>query len=380
MAHSNTILDQIASFIPRHDFEKLAKNYHGGQKFRSFTRWSQFVAMTIAQLTGRKSLRDLVSNISFKGKSIYHLGMKPVSRATLARVNEQQANDVYRELFFLLLKKCEAKAPQHQFKFKGKIYLLDATTIKLCLSVFPWATYRKTKGAIKLHFGLDADGHLPVFMDLTDGKTHDLDCARPLDIPRGSCLVFDRGYTDYSWYNDLSDRKITFVTRLKSNAKAHKVGYRRKPDTENVLSDYKVKFPGNERVYRQITYRDPETDIEYQFLTNALKLEALEVAAIYKERWQIELFFKWIKQNLKVKTFLGTSQNAVLTQLWIALCVYLLLCFFKFMAKFRGSISQILRLLQLNLFERRPLSDLLRPPDKVKQHAISPQFLLWGQL
>ena len=193
MAHCNTILNQIASFLPRHDFEKLAKMYHGGQKFRSFNRWTQFLAMTIAQLTGRKSLRDLVSNLAVKGKHIYHLGMKPTSRATLARVNEQQPNDLYRELFFTILKQCEAKAPQHRFKFKGKIYLLDATTIKLCLSVFPWATYRKTKGAIKLHFGLDADGYLPVFMDMTDGKTHDLEWARPLDIPSGSCVVFDRG-------------------------------------------------------------------------------------------------------------------------------------------------------------------------------------------
>lgn len=152
MAHCNTILSQIASFIPRHDFEKLAKIYHGGQKFRSFSRWSQFMAMTIAQLTGRKSLRDLVSNIAIRGRNIYHLGMRPTSRATLARVNEQQPNDLYQELFVKLLKACEAKAPQHRFTFKGKIYLLDATLVNLCLSVFPWATYRKAKGAMKLHY------------------------------------------------------------------------------------------------------------------------------------------------------------------------------------------------------------------------------------
>ena len=378
MAHCNTILNQIASFIPRHDFEKLAKIYHGGQNFRSFSRWSQFMAMTIAQLTGRKSLRDLVSNLAFKGNSIYHLGMKPTSRATLARVNEQQPNDLYQELFVKLLKQCEAKAPQHRFKFKGKIYLLDASLVNLCLSVFPWAKYRKTKGAMKLHFGLDADGYLPVFVDMTNGKTHDLEWARKLDVPPGSCIVFDRGYTDYNWYYDLDKNKITFVTRLKSNAKAYKFGNRRKPDTDDVISDYKVKLTGHKGTFRQITYRDPETEIEYQFLTNSKKLKASEVAAIYKERWQIELFFKWIKQNLKIKTFLGTSENAVMTQLWIALCVYLLLSFFKFMAKFRGSISEILKLLQLSLFDKRPLSDLLRPPDKVQQPTVSPQLLLWN--
>ena len=233
---------------------------------------------------------------------------------------------------------------------------------------------------MKLHFGIDADGYLPVFMDMTSGKTHDLEWAKQLDIPPGSCVVFDRGYTDYEWYYKLDKSNITFVTRLKSNSKAYKFGNRRKPDTEDVLSDYKVKLPGRKGTFRQVTYRDPETGIEYQFLTNSKKLKASEVAAIYKERWQIELFFKWIKQNLKVKSFLGTSQNAVMTQLWIALCVYLLLCFFKFMAKFRGSISEILRLLQLNLFEKRPLSDLLKPPDNVPKACISPQLLLWCQL
>ncbi|WP_304511262.1 IS4 family transposase [Desulfopila sp. IMCC35008] len=378
MAHYNTILNQIASFLPRHDFEKLAQKHHQGHKFRSYSRWSQFMAMTVAQLTGRKSLRDLVSNLAAKGKRIYHLGMKQTSRTTLARVNEQQPHELYQEMFFKLLRTCEEHAPKHRFKFKGKILLLDATTINLCLTVFPWATYRKTKGAIKLNFGLDADGYLPVFMDMTEGKRHEIELARALKLPAGSCVVFDRGYTDYSWYGDLDKSNITFVTRLKSNSGAYQFGNRRKPDTEDVVLDCKVKLPGHQATFRQVNYVDPETGKEYQFLTNSKKIKASEVAAIYKERWQIELFFKWIKQNLKVKTFLGTSPNAVLTQLWIALCVYLLLSYFKFMAKFRGSISEILRILQLSLFERRPLSDLLRPPDKVHQETNSPQLLLWN--
>lgn len=377
MAYCNTVLNQIASFFPRHDFEKLANRYHQGQKFRSFNRWSQFLAMTIAQLTGRKSLRDLVGNIAAQGKRIYHLGMKPTSRATLARVNEQQSYEVYRDMFFHLLQKCQVKAPRHQFKFKGKIYLLDATTINLCLSVFPWASFRRTKGAIKLHFGLDVDGYLPVFMDMTEGKKHEIDWAKALTLPAGSCIVFDRGYTDYTWYGDLAKRKITFVTRLKSNSGAYPFGNRRKSDSPSVLLDQKTKLPGHQFTFRRIHYVDPETGKEYQFLTNSTKLKASEVAAIYKERWQIELFFKWIKQNLKVKTFLGTSQNAVLTQLWIALCLYLLLSYLKFLAKLGWSLSKILRLLQLNLFARRPLSDLLRPPDK-NQRIVSPQLLLWN--
>jgi len=296
MAHCNTVLNQIASFFPRHDFEKLANKYHSGQKFRSFSRWSQFLAMTIAQLTGRSSLRNLVSNIAAQGKRIYHLGMKPTSRATLARVNEQQPYEVYRDMFFHLLQKRQVHAPKHQFTFKGKIYLLDATTIKLCLSVFPWASFRKTKGAIKLHFGLDADGYLPVFMDMTEGKKHEIDWAKALILPAGSCVVFDRGYTDYSWYGALTKRKITFVTRLKSNSGAYAFGNRRKPDSPQVLLDQKTKLPGHQGTFRRIHYVDPETGKEYQFLTNSSKLKASEVAAIYKERWQIELFFKWIKK------------------------------------------------------------------------------------
>jgi hypothetical protein len=378
MAHSTTILNQIASFFPRHDFEKRAQKHHRGQKFRSFNRWSQFLAMTIAQLTARKSLRDLVGNIQVQKKRMYHLGMKPTSRATLARVNEQQPYETYQEMFFQLLQKCQTRAPRHKFKFKGKVYLLDATTVNLCLSVFPWATYRKTKGAVKLHFGLDADGHLPVFMNMTEGKKHEIEWARSLHLPSGSCVVFDRGFTDYSWYSALDKRKVTFVTRLKSNAKVYTYGNRRKPDSPDVIEDQKVKFRGYQFTFRRIIYVDPETNITYQFLTNSRKLKASEVAALYKERWKIELFFKWIKQNLRVKTFLGTSANAVLTQLWIALCVYLMLAYFKFLAKFRGSLSALLRLLQLNIFERRPLSDLLKPPDNLRNNVISRQLTLWN--
>jgi len=380
MAHSTTILNQIASFFPRHDFEKHAQRHHRGQKFRSFNRWSQFLAMTIAQLTSRKSLRDLVGNIGVQKKRLYHLGMKPTSRATLARVNEQQPYKTYQETFFQLLKKCQTHAPRHNFRFKGKVYLLDATTVNLCLSVFPWAQYRKAKGAIKLHFGLDADGHLPVFMNMTEGKKHEIEWARSLTLPSGSCVVFDRGFTDYRWYNALDKRKVTFVTRLKSNAKAYTYGNRRKPDSPDVIEDQKVKLRGYQFTFRRIIYVDPETQITYQFLTNSSNLKPSPVAALYKQRWKIELFFKWIKQNLKVKTFLGTTANAVLTQLWIALCVYMMLAYFKFMAKFRGSLSDLLRLLQLNIFERRPLSDLLRPPDTLRKTVISPQLTLWNEV
>ena len=214
-------------------------------------------------------------------------------------------------------------------------------------------------------------------MDLTNGKKHEIDWARSLKIPAGACVVFDRGFTDYSWYGDLDKKKVIFVTRLKSNSKAYAYGNRRKPDSPAVIRDQKVKLPGHTYTFRRIDYVDPETGIEYQFLTNSRKLKASEVAAIYKERWQIELFFKWIKQNLKVKTFLGTSENAVLTQLWIVMCLFLLLAFLKFKARLGVTLSEILRLLQLNLFDRRQVSELFKPPDK-RQTVNSPQLSLWN--
>jgi hypothetical protein len=185
MAHSNTILNQLTALFPRHDFESLAKVHHKGQKFRSFSRWSQFLAMMVAQLSGRKSLRDLVANINAQGHRIYHLGMRQTTRATLARVNEQQPHELYKDLFFSLLKRCQIHAPRNRFKFKGKLYLLDATTIDLCLAVFPWVRFRKTKGAVKLHFGLDTDGCLPAFMDMTTGKVHESRWAKALSFPPG---------------------------------------------------------------------------------------------------------------------------------------------------------------------------------------------------
>ena len=378
MAHYNTILSQITAFIPRHDFDHHANIHHSGQKFRSYNRWSQFMAMLIGQLSGRKSLRDITDNLKAQQSRLYHLGMKPTSRATLARVNEQQPASLFKVVFMQLLKKCQNVSPGHKFSFKNKLYLLDTTTVDLCLSVFPWAEFRKRKGAIKLHMGLDADGYLPTFMDMTDGKVQEINWAKTLKLPKGSFAVFDRGFTDYSWYSSLMTNGIFFVTRLKSNADVEYLLKRAGRKSHGVTNDQQIRLKGIADPLRLVAYTDPETDKEYRYVTNAHHLKALEVAEIYKERWQIELFFKWIKQNLKIKTFFGTSRNAVLTQVWIALCVYLLIAFLNFKAKLGSSMQQILRVLQLNLFSRRQLTDLFKPPDH--QPIVSPQLLLWNKL
>ena len=369
MVHHNTVFSQLLKFIPRHEFETLANQHHAGRRLRKMTRWSQFVSMAMAQLTGRASLRDVVSSLSAQTTKLYHLGTTVVSRSSLARINEKQPASLYEALFARLLSRCQGLAPRHGFRFKNKLYSLDATTIDLCLSVFPWARFRTTKGAVKLHVGLDHDGLLPAFMTITDGRTHDITVARALDLPRDSLLVVDRGYTDYAWYNQLNEKGIFFVTRQRRNAAYRVVERHRVPKGKGLTSDQTIRLTGTKAAHcpillRRIGYRDAETGKHYVFLTNNFKLAAATIAEIYKARWQIELFFKWIKQNLKIKSFLGTSRNAVLTQIWIAVCIYLLLAYLKFVSQLGASLQQILRLLQLNLFERRDLQALLRgdPP------------------
>jgi len=378
MAYHSTILRQIVAFLPRHEFESFAKDHHVGQKFRSFNRWSQFMVMFIGQLSGRKSLRDIVMNVSAQTNKLYHLAIKPCSRATLARVNEKQPASLYEAIFHKLLKQCRQFAPKHKFKFEGKLCLLDATVVDLCYSVFPWAKFRKAKGAIKLHVGLDGGGYLPEFVSLTDGKTHEIRWAKALNLPRGSMAVFDMGFTDYGWYQTLMKNGVFFVTRLKSNAKIKHLRKRRGRKAAGITADQTILLGNIPHPLRMVGYCDPETGKEYRFVTNADHLGAKIIADLYKERWQIELFFKWIKQNLKIKTFLGTSKNAVLTQIWIALCVYLLLAFLKFKAKLGISMQQMLRLLQLNLFERRNLIELFKPPRPQPTDIV--QFSLWAKL
>lgn len=369
MAHNNTLVSQLLKLVSRHEFEVLANQHHTGRKFRTASRWSQFVVMMIAQLSGRNSLRDVVTGLSTQSHRLYHLGSAQLSRSNLARINENKPYSLYEALFGRLLARCQSVAPRHGFKFKNKLYSLDTTTIDLCLSVFPWAKFRTTKGAVKLHVGLNHSGYLPSFVHITEGKTHEIQAARLLQLPKDSIIAMDRGFTDYSWYNHLNNKGIYFVTRQRKNAKYSVIERRTVSRKQGVTSDQTIQLTGMKAGYcplplRRVGYKDSETGIHYIFLTNNFQLSAKTIAAIYKERWQIELFFKWIKQNLKIKSFFGTSKNAVLTQIWIALCVYLLLSFLKFQSKIDMSLQQILRLLQLNLFEKRDLYALLRgdPP------------------
>lgn len=373
MAHHNTIFAQMLKLISRHEFESLTKTHHTGQKLRKMNRWSQFVALTLGQLSQRISLRDICNNLAVQSRKLYHLGCVDVSRSSLSRVNEKQPHTLYEALFHKLLSRCQGKAPGHPFRFKNKLISLDASTIDLCLSVFPWADFRRSKGGIKLHVGLDHSGYLPSFVHVSEASTHDVNVGRCLNFTKGSIIVFDRGYVDYTWYKQLNDNGIFFVTRLKRNADYRVTSRRDVNKAQGLRSDQTIRLNGFyaqqhcDIALRRISFRDPETGKLYEFLTNNFQLCAKTIADIYKARWQVEIFFKWIKQNLKIKTFLGTSKNAVLTQIWVAMCVYLLLAYIKFTSKLGISLQTMSRLLQLNLFERRPLLDLFRgKPDRPK--------------
>ncbi len=341
------------------------------------SRWSQYVALCLAQVAGRSSLRDIVSNLSAQTAKLYHLGSARVTRTSLARINERQPYTLYEALFHKLLARCHGLAPRHGFRFNNKLYSLDSTTIDLCLSVFPWAKFRRTKGAVKVHVGLDHDGLLPSFVAVTDGKTHDVTMGRTLDLPADSIVVMDRAYIDYAWFNALDNKGIFFVTRQKRNATYRVIERHEVIKGKGLTCDQTILITGAKAKacpipLRRIGYRDPDTGKHYVFLTNNFHLAAKTIADIYKARWQIELFFKCIKQNLKIKSFVGTSKNAVLTQIWIAMCTYLLLAWIKFCSGIDRSLQQIIRLLQLNLFDRRDLLPLLRgdppePPDSTQQ-------------
>ncbi len=368
MGHSTTILGQVLKVIPKPSVEALDNTHGTGRPSRVLSRWSQFGALVFAQLAGRHSLRDVVSSLASQAKALAPLGLTPPKRSTLAEANARRPAALYQALFFTLYarSRCQAVAPGHGFRFKSPLFSLDSTTISLCLSLFPWARFRRAKGAMKLHTLLDHAGHIPAFVVQTSGKRSDIAVARGLQLPTGSIVAMDRGYIDYRFLFRLHQDGVSFVTRQKVNAR-FKVTERFEVDWQHGLtSDRNVILRGQKAhaypaVLRRVGYRDPETGHHYVFWTNAFHLGAATIAAIYQQRWQIELFFKAITQNLKIKTFLGTSENAVMTQIWVALMTSLILAFLRFKSALGISFQQMLRLLQINLFDRRNVVDLLKP-------------------
>jgi transposase len=368
MHHNNTILGQMLKMFSRYEFQKAVSETGTEYHSRGFTSWNHFVAMLFGQLAGQDSLRGIEAGLATQSATLYHAGIKPIHRSTLAYANEHRTHELFKKIFLAMLSKCEPLAPKHKFRFKNPLHSIDATTIDLCLSLYNWAKFRTTKGAVKLHVKLNHSGYLPTFAVVTTGKVHETQVAPSIPLDKGDVAIFDRGYTDFSWYKSLDDKGVIFVTRTKRNAHYGVVERKDVSRFKYILSDQIIKLKGfySKRKFpdklRRIRSKDPETGKAITILTNNFTWSAKTIAQIYKERWQIELFFKCIKQQLKVKSFVGTSRNALLSQLWVALIAYLLLSYLKFKSRFAWSIYTLCSVLPTNLFARRNLWDWLNAP------------------
>ena len=370
MAHCNTILSQMLKIVPRHVFGSLDKAHGPGRAARKFSRWDQFVHIMAIQLTDRSSRRDGVRSMRSRSNNLYHLGTQPVARSTFAEANEKRPASFFEALFGQVYGRCQPVAPKHKFKFKNKLFSLDATTVSLCLNLFPWARFRKTKAGIKINTLLDHDGYLPAFVSISEARKHESKSARSMNLPKGSIAAMDKDYVAFSWLLSLTNRGVFFVTRMKSNTRYKVVKRNRINRSLGVISDQVIWLTGAKwsdypAALRRVGYHDKETGKHYVFLTNNFDLSARTIADIYKERWQIETFFRFIKQNLKIKSFIGNSVNAVLTQVYVALIAYLLLCYLKFLCRLGLSLQQLAQLLQLNLFRRCTIQELLQPPGSI---------------
>lgn len=368
MSTHHTLLGQMLQMFSRFEFQKAVTETKAEYHSRGFRSWNHFVAMLFGQLAGQDSLRGIEAGLATQARSLYHWGIEPVPRSTLAYANEHRSHELFKKTFFWMLSKCQSVAPKHKFAFKNQLYSIDATVIDLCLSLYNWAQFRTTKGAVKLHVKLNHSGYLPTFAVITPGNVHEQRVALSIPLEKGDIAVFDRGYTDLRWYKSLDDKGIYFVTRLRKNARYSVVGRRETSHLKHIYSDQTIRFKGfySKQKFpyclRRIRSRDPLTGKTIVLITNNFKWSAATIAQIYKERWQIELFFKSIKQQLKVKSFVGTSHNALLSQLWVALTAYLLLSYLKFKSKFSWSLYTLCCILPTNLFARRNLWDWLNAP------------------
>lgn len=383
MSHHNTAFHQLLKPLSRHEFEGIAKKHHSVQKLRSTTRWDQFIGMSMSQLSGRQSLRDIESNLAAQQSKLYHLGAKPIARSSLARLNEKQPAALYEDVFYTLLNRCKERSSTHKFRFKNPLYSLDASAIDLSLKLFPWAAHRTDTANVKLSVGLNHGNMLPEFVALSDGNENDMIEGRKFQFPKGSILAFDKGYVDYQWFARLTEQGVSFVTRLRSKS-VYKVLERRQANYgKGITSDQIIQLNSTHALkrgvprLRRVGYIDKNSGKRYVFLTNNFTLCAATIAAIYKDRWQVELFFKALKQNLKIKAFVGLSKNAILTQIWIAMITYLLLAFARHSAKTGWTVQRILRVMQMNLFECRSLKKILSPdPPRHKKSEPQMRFAL----
>ena len=374
MFKGTSLFAQIVSVVDRAGFQHIVSKYKGDKHSKGFSCWDQCVSMLYCHLAQATSLREICGGLATVTGKIVHLGLRRApKRTTLAYANEHRPFQMYVELFHELHGLCAgAWRGKRKFRFKNKVYSMDATVIDLCLSLFPWAKFRQTKGAVKVHLLLDHDGYLPVFAHITEGKRHEVNVARQwaetVSFPEGSIIAFDRGYNDFDLFLQWHDRGVFFVTRMKDNTRYDVLQQRSVPDSGRILADERIVLTGQKAEkmplpdFRRVVVWDEDKQREIVLLTNHMDFAASTIAAIYKERWQIEIFFKTIKQHLKIKTFVGTSANALKVQIWTALCAILLLKYLKFLSTFDWSLSNLIALLRPNLFTYRDLQAWLNKP------------------
>jgi len=363
-----SIFSQILQFVPRLEFEAAVQK--AKHRDHGFASWDQFGAMMFCQLGHAQSLREITGGLASCEGKLKHLGMDGAPpRSTLAYANENRPWQLYEDVFQRLLGRCQHEAQNHKrkFRFKHKLLSIDGTMVELSLSMFDWAVYKRTKGALKLHMVLDHDGYLPCYAVLTDGKESEMKVAKSMTFQPGTMLVFDRGYPDHDWWLSLTRSKVNFVTRLKDNVSYGVVSEREVPKGGDIIRDEVIVLTSQQEIGPEARLRRIEVWVEERketmvFVTNNFRLAASTIAAIYKERWQIELFFKALKQSLKVKTFVGTSENAVQIQIWTALIAMLLLKYLKMRSTYAWSFSHLVALIRHQLFVYRDLMTWLNNP------------------
>lgn len=372
MKASCSMFSQILKLIPRLEFESLVRETGSERASKGLSTWAQFVAMMFCQLGRANSLREIEGGLKSCEGKLAHLGIEAPKRSSLSYANSHRPWQLYERLFYRVLGRLGGMhRGRHKFRFKNKLVSLDSTLIDLCLSVFDWARFNRTKGAMKLHMVLDHDGYMPCFGLLTDATVPDVKVARQLQFCAGTLVVEDRGYTDYRLYAQWTAQGVYFVTRLRKNAQFAVVKRHSRPSNPLVLTDETIRLTGQRAeekcpcLLRRVEAVREDTGETLVFLTNHPGLSASTVAAVYKERWQIELLFKALKQNLRLKTFVGTSPNAVKTQIWCALVSMLLLRFLQLRSRFGWSLSNLVALLRMNLFTHRDLNAWIDQPFEV---------------
>lgn len=372
MKHHNTVLHQLLNFLPRQAFQAVVDRHNGDYRTRTLSCWDQLVSLLFCQLSGRQALRDLVDSFNSKSAHHYHLGTRDIRRSSLADANRERPVAIFQETFFYLLEKVRDRLPKQDAT--EMVRLIDATTIDLNLNQFEWAKFRSTKAGIKLHTVYDPHAEVPVFFEMTNAKVNDRKALSSLPMLPGITYVVDRAYNDYSWYYSLTQQGSKFVGRMKSNA-VYDVVETRPAKGDGVLADEFIMLSAKKAKrdcpipLRRITFRREEDQKLLVFISNDLECSAQEIASLYKQRWQIELFFKWIKQNLKIKRFLGRSENAVHIQVLTAMISYLLIKLVQLGGYSHLSLQKISRLMSLNLTSRRSIHQLLNPEKERKRNT-----------